>query len=247
MHVFKKEKKKKKAPIFQKRKVSPEWPEAVGFKYNKIILFQLINTSFRIHKNNTYQKKKNINIALKKKTTRNKLSKISCESSQGMTHNSYLKRNPGEEALWATPPSVHGPRVHERHSADRRFRFKSFCLPSFAFDSRKLERDAQNTTSPSVLCLAHYCWCDWDTYKEGGGQGWGGRAVGVWRRWGRGGGRWRARRNAWVAKNTKNNEHHFEEISFSSPQHLDWLAPSSSSCCCCSSFSFSVAMKHQKQ
>lgn len=31
--------------------------EVLGSKYNKIILFQLINTSFRIHKNNTLKKK----------------------------------------------------------------------------------------------------------------------------------------------------------------------------------------------
>lgn len=42
----KEEKKKKKA-------------EASGSKYNKIILFQLINTSFKIHKNNTLKKKFN--------------------------------------------------------------------------------------------------------------------------------------------------------------------------------------------
>lgn len=55
MHVFKK---KKKAPIFKKKERLLRITEAWGFKYNKIILFLLINTSFGIHKNNTYQKKK---------------------------------------------------------------------------------------------------------------------------------------------------------------------------------------------
>lgn len=43
-----------KTSTFTKKKKKAE---ASGSKYNKIILFQLINTSFKIHKNNTLKKK----------------------------------------------------------------------------------------------------------------------------------------------------------------------------------------------
>lgn len=103
-----------------------------------------------------------------------------------MTHNSYWERNTGEAALWAAPPSVHI--LVSMNATVQTGGFNSnlavqvgdapiisffVCLLSSICDSRELERGALSTTSPSALCLALYCWCDWDTYKEGGGRGWG--------------------------------------------------------------------------
>lgn len=60
IHIYKKLvlkiKKEKRSPSYKKEK-NLKIAEVVKSKYNKIILFQLINTSFRIHKNKHIKKK----------------------------------------------------------------------------------------------------------------------------------------------------------------------------------------------